>query len=198
MTTARAFNINGQKHFAVVEAHDTLLDVIRDKIHLTGTKRGCDVGDCGACTVLLDGQPVNACLTLAGTVGERRITTIEGLAEDGVLTPLQRSFVEEGGIQCGFCTPGMALAATALIERNADPSDDDIKESLSGNMCRCTGYSGILRSVKRCGNYRSDGTCVKHDHHDGDVPEKSPDNDTVGVSIPRVDAVDKVTGRAQY
>ena len=198
MTTACTFNINGQKHVAAIEAHDTLLDVLREKIRLTGTKRGCDVGDCGACTVLLDGQPVNACLTLAGTVGDRAITTIEGLAKDGELTPLQRSFVGEGGIQCGFCTPGMTLAATALIEHDAEPSDDDIKEALSGNMCRCTGYSGIMRSVKRCGNYRADGTCAKHEHHDGDIPEKSPDNDTVGVSIPRVDAVDKVTGRAQY
>lgn len=198
MTTACTFNINGQRHVAAVEPHDTLLDVLRDTIHLTGTKRGCDVGDCGACTVLLDGEPVNACLTLAGTIGHRTITTIEGLAKGGELTPLQRSFVEEGGIQCGFCTPGMTLAATALIERDSNPSDEDIKEALSGNMCRCTGYSGIMRSVKRCGNYRQDGTCAKRDHLDGDVPDKSPDHDTVGVSIPRVDAIDKVTGRAQY
>ncbi|MCP4759838.1 MAG: molybdopterin-dependent oxidoreductase [Planctomycetes bacterium] len=198
MTIARTFTINCQKHSAAIEPHDTLLDVLRDKIQLTGTKRGCDVGDCGACTVLLDGVPVNACLTLAGTVGSREITTIEGLARNGTLTPLQQSFVEEGGIQCGFCTPGMTLAATALIEQDANPSDDDIKEALSGNMCRCTGYSGIMRSVKRCGNYNADGTCAKQDHQDGNVPEKAPENDTVGVSIPRVDAVDKVTGRAQY
>ena len=198
MTTACTFTINGHTHTAAIEAHDTLLDVLRDKIQLTGTKRGCDVGDCGACTVLLDGEPVNACLTLAGTVSTREVTTIEGLANNGSLTPLQQSFVNEGGIQCGFCTPGMTLAASALIDRNPTPSDDDIKEALSGNMCRCTGYSGIMRSVKRCGNYNADGTCAKRTHGDGDVPEKSPDNDTVGVSIPRVDAVDKVTGRAQY
>ncbi len=198
MTIAAALTINGQQHVVAIEPHDTLLDVIRDRVRLTGTKRGCDVGDCGACTVLLDGQPVNACLTLAGTVGDRNITTIEGIARNGTLTPLQQSFVQEGGIQCGFCTPGMVVAATALRQQDPDPSDEDIKESLSGNMCRCTGYAGIMRSVKRCDNYREDGTCAHRGHHDGDVPEKSPDNDTVGVSIPRVDAVDKVTGRATY
>jgi len=196
MTVACTLSVNGQSCTIAVDPFDTLLDVLRDKLRLTGTKRGCDVGDCGACTVLIDGTPVNACLQLAANCVGRQITTIEGLADGPALTPLQESFVKEGAIQCGFCTSGMALAATALLRDTPDPSSDEIKEALSGNMCRCTGYAGILRAVQRCGNHREDGTCAKRSAERERVPDAT--SRTVGVSIPRVDAVDKVTGRAQY
>ncbi|MHC5022877.1 MAG: molybdopterin cofactor-binding domain-containing protein [Planctomycetota bacterium] len=196
MTLLRTLSVNGHSHTVAVSSSDTLLDVLRDTLRLTGTKKGCDVGDCGACTVLVDGTPVNACLQLAATLEGRRITTIEGLVDGGALTPLQSSFVNEGAIQCGFCTPGMVLAATALLRANSEPSPAEIKEALSGNMCRCTGYAGIMRAVRRCRNYREDGTCAKREAEEGSVPATTLD--TVGVSIPRVDAVDKVTGRAQY
>ncbi|MCP3902252.1 MAG: molybdopterin-dependent oxidoreductase [Planctomycetes bacterium] len=196
MTSVHTLIVNGQAHTIAIDPFETLLDVLRNTLRLTGTKRGCDVGDCGACTVLVDGTPVNACLQLAATLEGRQITTIEGLATGGALTGLQRSFVNEGGIQCGFCTPGMTVAATALLRDNPDPAPDEIKEALSGNMCRCTGYAGIMRAVQRCGNYRSDGTCEKR--RADDASTRSTKSCTVGVSIPRVDAVDKVTGRAQY
>jgi len=147
MTTACTFNINGQKHVAAIEAHDTLLDVLREKIRLTGTKRGCDVGDCGACTVLLDGQPVNACLTLAGTVGDRAITTIEGLSGDGGLSHVQQAFVDAGAVQCGFCTPGLIVSIGSLLESDPDPSELAVREAISGNLCRCTGYGRVVEAV---------------------------------------------------
>ena len=153
-STANAYDV-------AVDTGDTLLDVLRDKLRLTGTKKGCNVGDCGACTVLVDGEPMNTCLLLAAQMEGRQITTIEGLAKDGVLTPQQQAFVHEGGTQCGFCTPGMVLSTTALLAENPNPNDDEIKEALAGNLCRCTGYTGILRAVKRCDNYRDDGTCAK-------------------------------------
>ncbi|MHC4650565.1 MAG: molybdopterin-dependent oxidoreductase, partial [Planctomycetota bacterium] len=162
-------------------------------LHLTGTKKGCNVGDCGVCTVLVDGEPMNSCLLLASAMEGRAITTIEGLATNGRLTPLQQAFVSEGGIQCGFCTPGMVLTATALLERNPSPSVDEIKEGLSGNLCRCTGYGGILRAVRQCPNYQGDGSCARKA-----LEPAKPAHDSVGVSIPRIDAADKVTGRAIY
>jgi 4-hydroxybenzoyl-CoA reductase subunit alpha len=177
-----------------VEAYETLLDVLRDKLRLTGTKKGCNVGDCGACTVLVDGEPMNSCLLLAAEMEGKAITTVEGLAHNGELSPLQKSFIAEGAIQCGFCTSGMVLSATALLERNPKPTTPEIKEALAGNLCRCTGYGGILRAVERCENYRDDGTCAN--------PKSKIQNPnssaSVGVSIPRVDAADKVTGRAIY
>ncbi len=182
MASARTFSINGQKYEAAIEDGDTLLDVLRDKLRLTGTKKGCDAGDCGACTVLLDGEPLNSCLVLAATVGDKSITTIEGLAQNGELTPLQRAFIDEGGLQCGYCTPGMVLSATALLARNPDPSAEEIKDALAGNLCRCTGYTGILNAVQRCKENR---------------PVQSSSGG-VGTSIPRLDAADKVTGRALY
>ncbi|MFQ5414835.1 MAG: (2Fe-2S)-binding protein, partial [Phycisphaerae bacterium] len=160
-STLRTLTVNGQRHAVAVRPGETLLDVLRDKLRLTGTKKGCNVGDCGACTVLVDGDAMNSCLLLAAEVEGRRITTIEGVGDDGRLTPLQRAFVHEGAIQCGFCTPGMVMSATALLARNQSPTPDDIKDALAGNLCRCTGYSGILRAVQRCDNYRSDGTCAR-------------------------------------
>ena len=182
MSTARTFTINGQRYEAAIEDGETLLDVLRDKLRLTGTKKGCDAGDCGACTVLVDGEPLASCLLLASTVEGKAITTIEGLAQAGELTPLQQAFVNEGGLQCGYCTPGMVLSATALLARNPDPSLEEIKDALAGNLCRCTGYTGILNAVQRC-----------KENKNIQVP-----SGTVGTSIPRLDAADKVTGRALY
>lgn len=209
MTLVRALLINGQRHTLAVEPFDTLLDVLRDKLNLTGAKKACNVGDCGACTVLVDGRPVNSCLVLAAEVEGRPITTIEGLGEmrEGVreLEPLQKAFVHEGGIQCGYCTPGMVMAATALLSRNPKPTTDEIKNALAGNLCRCTGYAGIVRAVQRCENYRDDGTCAaKRDgaHVPARISRESAAEPgryrSVGESLPRIDAVDKVTGRALY
>ncbi len=193
MITTRTLTINGQEHTVAVQAGQTLLDVLRDALRLTGTKKGCNVGDCGACTVLVDGVPMNSCLLLASRMEGVAITTIEGLASNGLLTPLQKAFVGEGAIQCGYCTPGMVMAATALLRRNPDPADDEIKEALCGNLCRCTGYGGILRAVRRCSNYREDGTCAARP-----AVQTKPRHESVGISIPRIDAADKVTGRAVY
>jgi 4-hydroxybenzoyl-CoA reductase subunit alpha len=192
LTTTRTLNVNGQVHTVAVAAGETLLDVLRDTLLLTGTKKGCNVGDCGACTVLVDGEPMNSCLLLASTMQGKAITTVEGLSANG-LTALQQAFVEEGAIQCGYCTPGMVLTATALLEKKAAATVSEIKEALAGNLCRCTGYSGILRAVQRCRHRRRDGTCAA-----GDKGSAPPKDESVGVSIPRIDAADKVTGRAIY
>ena len=153
MKTARTLLVNGTAHTVAVSADETLLEVLREKLNLTGTKTGCNVGDCGACTVLVDGESMNACLLLACEQEGKAITTVEGLAQGGEPTPLQNSFVHEGGIQCGYCTPGMVVSATSLLEKNPDPTDDEIKQALAGNICRCTGYTGILRAVKNCGKH---------------------------------------------
>ena len=193
MNTALTLNVNGNDYMVAVNSSDTLLDVLRDSLKLTGTKKGCNVGDCGACTVLVDGEPMNSCLLLAAEMKGKSITTVEGLAKNGELTPLQKSFVHEGGIQCGYCTPGMVTTATALLENNPDPTDEEIKEALAGNMCRCTGYTGILRAVKNCGRHAD---CACEEMEGGRSAETK--HHTVGVSIPRVDAHDKVTGRTVY
>ncbi len=194
---ARTLNVNGEKHTVAVAPWETLLDVLRDKLRLTGTKKGCNLGDCGACTVLVDGVPMNCCLLLAAEMEGRAVTTIEGLARSGELTPIQQSFVHEGAIQCGYCTPGMVLTASAFLEKNHHPTHDQIKDALAGNLCRCTGYAGILRAVDRCNNYRPDGTCAKKSAA-SEATHLDPQSTSVGVSIPRIDSVDKVTGRAQY
>jgi 4-hydroxybenzoyl-CoA reductase subunit alpha len=190
----RTLNVNGHDHTIAVNAGDTLLDVLRDTLKLTGTKKGCNMGDCGACTVLVDGEPMNGCLLLASEMEGRAIVTVEGLGKNGELTPLQKSFVHEGGIQCGYCTPGMVVTATALLDANPDPSDEEIKEALAGNMCRCTGYTGILRAVRNCGQHAD---CACEQAEQGGRSSGS-EHQAVGVSIPRVDAHDKVTGRALY
>lgn len=140
--------VNGQTHDLIVRPERTLLDVLRDDLGLTGAKRGCDLGACGACAVLLDGRPVNACLTLAVEASGREIVTIEGLAAAGQLHPVQEAFVEHGAVQCGFCTPGMVLAATALLDERPEAAEAEILEALSGNICRCTGYVKILDAVR--------------------------------------------------
>lgn len=189
-----SLRVNGRTYNVAVKHNEVLLDVLRDRLHLTGTKKGCELGVCGACTVLVDGEPVNSCLVLASAQHGREITTIEGLAHEGILHPLQQAFVHEGAIQCGYCTPGAILSAKALIDRNPDPSEEEIKAALSGNLCRCTGYTRIIRAVKNWKEYR-DGT---------KPPTKPGRNDdigryeTVGRSIPRLDAADKATGKAKY
>ncbi|MBI5486053.1 MAG: (2Fe-2S)-binding protein [Deltaproteobacteria bacterium] len=139
--------VNGDPHRVSVRPNRTLLDVLREELGLTGTKRGCDQGECGACTVHLDGRAVNACLVLAIDADGSEVTTIEGLARRGELHPLQRAFVEEGAIQCGYCTPGMILQAAALLRRNPTPTSKQIREGMAGNLCRCTGYAKIVKAI---------------------------------------------------
>ena len=141
-------NVNGQEHALAVPSHRTLLDVLRDELDLTGAKRGCDRGECGACTVLLDGKPVYACITLVGRVGGRSVLTVEGLAADDRLDPIQQAFLDEDGAQCGYCTPGFLLSTYALLADNPTPTDNDIRGVLSGNLCRCNAYGRILQSVR--------------------------------------------------
>ena len=140
--------VNGEPRDFPVEPYYSLLDALRDELHLTGTKKGCDEGDCGACTVLLDGKPVTSCLVLAHSAHDSQVTTIEGLAgREGVLHPVQQAFVDCGGLQCGFCTPGLVMSAVGLLQENPDPSADDVKYAISGNLCRCTGYSKVVESI---------------------------------------------------
>jgi aerobic carbon-monoxide dehydrogenase small subunit len=142
-----SFTLNGRLHEIEVQPHELLLDVVRERLGLTGVKRSCDVQVCGACTLLVDGRPVSACTTLAFEVRDRSVLTIEGLAENGKLHPLQQAFIEHGGFQCGFCTPGMILAAKALLDENPDPSEAELKHFMHGNICRCTGYKKIIESI---------------------------------------------------
>jgi carbon-monoxide dehydrogenase small subunit len=130
-----------------LDPHVNLLDAVRDAIGLTGSKEGCDDSECGACMMLLDGKPVNSCSYLALQADGRDVTTVEGLAEGDELATLQRALLEHGGVQCGFCTPGMLISATALLRNNPDPSEEDVRIALSGNLCRCTGYDGIVRAI---------------------------------------------------
>ena len=152
--TELELNVNGIAYAVAVAPHRSLLSVLRGELGLTGTKEGCDDCECGACMVMLDGRPVNSCSYLAVQAGGREITTVEGLAEDGELHPLQRNILEEGGVQCGFCTPGMLISATALLDANPDPTDDEIRVGLSGNLCRCTGYQKIVTAVRRTAEER--------------------------------------------
>jgi carbon-monoxide dehydrogenase small subunit len=141
-----SFTLNGRLQEIEVEPHELLLDVVRD-LGLTGAKLSCDVQVCGACTLLLDGRPVSACTTLAFEVRGRSVLTIEGLAENGKLHPLQQAFIEHGGFQCGFCTPGMILAAKALLDEIPNPTEEELKHFMHGNLCRCTGYKKIIESI---------------------------------------------------
>ena len=142
------FRVNGRNVEMSVDGNQTLLELLREGLDLTGTKRGCDSGDCGACTVLMDGRPVNACLVLAAEVEEREIATIEGLGQDDRLHPLQQAFVDHNTVQCGFCTSGMILTASALLKENPDPGDEEIRSYLQGNLCRCSGYVNIVKAIK--------------------------------------------------
>ncbi len=140
--------INGQERSAEVEPRVLLVDFIRSNLGLTGTHIGCDTSNCGACTVLLEGDPVKSCTLLAVQVDGRDITTVEGLAPDAELHPIQQGFHQEHGLQCGFCTPGMMLVGSALLEQNPDPSDEEIRWAISGNICRCTGYMNIVKAIR--------------------------------------------------
>jgi carbon-monoxide dehydrogenase small subunit len=142
------FSVNQQPVEIVIEPHLTLLEVLRDHLALIGAKEGCGTGDCGACTVLVNGEPVCACLMLAVETAGQEVTTVEGLASNGELHPVQTAFVAKGGLQCGFCTPGVLMSSVALLARNPQPSEDEIREALAGNLCRCTGYDKIVRAVQ--------------------------------------------------
>jgi len=141
--------VNGTDELLQVPSNMTLLHALREKLGFTGTKNGCEAGECGACTVLVEDEPVNSCLVLAVELNGREITTIEGLADNGKLTPLQQAFAELNAVQCGYCTPGMLMAATALLRRNPHPTETDIQEALVGNLCRCTGYQRIIDAVMK-------------------------------------------------
>ena len=147
MRVPARLNVNGAPYSLELDPHVNLLDAVRDAIGLTGSKEGCDDSECGACMMLLDGQPVNSCSYLAVQADGRDVTTVEGLAEGDELVTLQRALLEHGGVQCGFCTPGMLISATALLRNNPDPSEEDVRIALSGNLCRCTGYDGIVRAI---------------------------------------------------
>jgi carbon-monoxide dehydrogenase small subunit len=140
-------HINGEEFEILTEKNKTLLEALREDLGFTGTKRGCDLGSCGACTVLIDGKPHLSCLTLAATVQRKKIITIEGLVQKGDLHPLQKAFIEKGAIQCGFCTPGMILTAKAFLDEHPHPSNGDTKKAISGNLCRCTGYVKIVEAI---------------------------------------------------
>lgn len=139
--------VNGETHTIAVNPNLTLLDLLRNKLGLTGTKKGCELGDCGACTVMLDGKTVNSCLVLAVEAEGKEVLTIEGLASGQDLHPIQRAFIEHGAIQCGYCTPGMILSAKALLDKNPAPSEEEVKEAIGGNLCRCTGYIHIIDAI---------------------------------------------------
>jgi aerobic carbon-monoxide dehydrogenase small subunit len=147
--------VNGESYSLDIPDNRTLLQLLRDDLDLTGTKEGCGVGECGACTVLVDGSPVNSCLVLAVEMDGREILTVEGLAKDGVLDPLQQAFIDEGAIQCGFCTPGALMSAKGLLIENPKPSEAEIRKAIEGNLCRCTGYDPIVRAIKKT----SEGMC---------------------------------------
>jgi len=183
--------VNGQ-HVSVDIAPDAMLvDVLREQFRLTGVKVGCGEGECGACTVLLDGQPVSSCLTPAVKVAGRRVTTVEGLASpNGELDPIQKAFLAEGAVQCGFCTPGMLMAASGLLEHNSHPSEQEIREALTGHLCRCTGYHSIIRAVRRASEELSGGPGIELD--------SGADPAVVGRSVVRKDGVAKVTGAQRY
>lgn len=143
-----AITINGKLEYVTVASNTTLLQMLRDRLALTGTKNGCEAGECGACTVLVDGEPTNSCLMLAVEADGREVVTVEGLAQDGQLCSLQQAFIKHNAVQCGFCTPGMLMSAHALLQRNPHPDVEAIVEALLGNLCRCTGYVRIIDAIK--------------------------------------------------
>ena len=139
--------VNGEVLQPMVEPYYSLLDALRDELHLTGTKKGCDEGDCGACTVLLDGKPVTSCLVLAHSAHDAEVTTVEGLATPEALHPVQRAFADYGGLQCGFCTPGLIMMSVGLLNEHSSPTEEEVRYAIGGNLCRCTGYSKVVEAV---------------------------------------------------
>ena len=148
-------NINGDDYDLAIKPTDFLVDIVRDTVGLRGTKKGCNIGDCGACTVLVDGKPILSCLTLAMSVVGKKVKTNEGVANGPELDTVQKAFIDKGAIQCGFCTPGMILSTTALLERNPSPTEEEIKHGLAGNICRCTGYVKIIDAVKHAAEVKT-------------------------------------------
>jgi aerobic-type carbon monoxide dehydrogenase small subunit (CoxS/CutS family) len=148
MRVPATLDVNGTSYAVELDPHASLLDAVRNAVGLTGSKEGCDDSECGACMMLIDGKPVNSCSYLALQAEGRAVTTVEGLADGDELSPLQRAFLRHGGVQCGFCTPGMLISATALLRSIPSPSDEEIRLALSGNLCRCTGYDGIVKAVR--------------------------------------------------
>jgi len=188
-------NVNGTGYELAVKPNTTLVDLLRDQLRLTGTKKGCGLGDCGACTVLLNDKAVNSCLVLAVEADGQNILTIEGLSSGEELHPIQQAFVEKGSIQCGYCTPGMILRTKSLLDENSDPSEEEIKKALTGNLCRCTGYTKIIEAVETSKIYLK-GEKPKSIEYQ---PQKSAmDLSVVGKRLPKIDAPDKATGRAIY
>jgi carbon-monoxide dehydrogenase small subunit len=149
--------VNGEPRQLYAEPYYSLLDTLRDEAHLTGTKKGCDEGDCGACTVLLNGKPVTSCLVLAHSAHDAEITTIEGLATGDKLHPVQQAFVDHGGLQCGFCIPGLIMAATGLLNENVNPTNEEVRLAIGGNLCRCTGYSKVVEAILAAAQIMRDG-----------------------------------------
>jgi carbon-monoxide dehydrogenase small subunit len=147
MKHAMRLSINGEPNELLVEPYCSLLDLLRDQLHLTGTKKGCDEGDCGACTVLLQGKAVTSCMVLALDARDREVVTVEGLARGDRLHPIQDAFVRYGGVQCGYCTPGLIMAALGLLLENPHPTEEDVRFSLGGNLCRCTGYTKVVQAI---------------------------------------------------
>ena len=141
--------VNGQGHEVLVKAKTLLVELLRDELGLTGTNKGCGAGECGACTVIMNGNAVNSCQVLAADADGTEITTIEGLASNGKLHPLQKAFIEEGAVQCGYCTPGLLMSSASLLAEKAHPSEEQARQALTGNLCRCTGYYSVLRAVER-------------------------------------------------
>jgi carbon-monoxide dehydrogenase small subunit len=149
--------VNGETHTVAAEPHHTLLEVLREELGLTGTKHGCELGECGACTVLVDGTPILACLTLPEQVDTANVTTVEGMANGADLDPIQIAFAEQGAAQCGYCTPGMMLTAKALLAGNTAPTREEIAHAISGNLCRCTGYTAIYEAIEQAAQQMRDG-----------------------------------------
>jgi carbon-monoxide dehydrogenase small subunit len=147
MRVVLACTVNGEEHTVTADSRDTLLELLRDRLGLTGTKEGCGNGNCGTCTVLLDGAPVNACLVLAQEAPGHAILTVEGLSRGSALHPVQQALIDGGGVQCGFCTPGIVLAAKALLSANKNPTEQEIRAAIAGNLCRCTGYGKIVAAI---------------------------------------------------
>jgi carbon-monoxide dehydrogenase small subunit len=190
-----SFVLNGVPVSLDVDPSRPLLDVLRGDLGLTGTKQGCDhEGECGACTVLVDGEPVRSCLTPMGKVAGRRVLTVEGLGEHSRLHPLQGAFIEVGAVQCGYCTPGILMSAKALLDREPNPSREQIIEALAGNLCRCTGYSRIVQAVElAAARMRGDSGLPA-----ALEPNQGYDRPTIGGDATRVDSIGKVTGEAKY
>ncbi|HDN80014.1 MAG TPA: 2Fe-2S iron-sulfur cluster binding domain-containing protein, partial [Chloroflexi bacterium] len=188
-----SLTVNGIPYEIEVEPDTTLLEVLRDHLHLTGTKNGCGEGVCGACTVIVNGRAVRSCTYKALKADGAQIETIEGLAKDGKLHPLQKAFVDYGAIQCGFCTPGMIMAAKALLDRNPNPTDEEIIKALGGNLCRCTGYSSILKAIKAAASeLRGEGYIPPS------LPEGVKPLRVVSNLTPKPEAVLKATGKAIF